>query len=240
MQMEEAGGGGREQGVQSPGESHRPKHPPQERVTASMGLPEGGSPAVTPHSCWEASPRRQFPTATRQGGRGRSRPGSPAEIQFPCGDGFPWNDSPQGPTLAEARQLRNRNREHQRRADKEGTSICDPQPRVGGTGSDFRPETTETKQRRGKKKEIWARQERFSYQPRFPGRRISYAALRLGRGRLQPQTPLLPDYPHSPGWRRTERWARGQGFVLQSRVRRAELRQQWAPRMRPADTDPAG
>lgn len=152
MQMEEAGGGGREQGVQSPGESHRPKHPPQERVTASMGLPEGGSPAVTPHSCWEASPRRQFPTATRQGGRGKSRPGSPAEIQFPCGDGFPWNDSPQGPTLAEARQLRNRNREHQRRADKEGTSICDPQPRVGGTGSDFRPETTETKQRREKKR----------------------------------------------------------------------------------------
>ena len=92
------------------GGSHRPKHPPQERVAASVGLPGGGSPAVTPRSCWEASPQRQLPTAAREGGRGRSRPGSPAEIQFPCGAGFPWNDSPQGSTLAEARQLGNTNR----------------------------------------------------------------------------------------------------------------------------------
>ena len=137
MQMEEeAGMGGQSREFSLRGGSHRPKHPPQERVAASVGLPGGGSPAVTPRSCWEASPQRQLPTAAREGGRGRSRPGSQAEIQFPCGAGFPWNDSPQGSTLAEARQLGNTNRTL--RKSRQGRHLdLRSSPRVGGTGVIF-------------------------------------------------------------------------------------------------------
>lgn len=49
--------------------------PPAEAPTPGagrcfVGLPGGSRPAVTPRSCWEASPRRQLPTAAREGAGG--------------------------------------------------------------------------------------------------------------------------------------------------------------------------
>lgn len=99
--------GGQSRSSVSGGPASRSTHPRSGSLLPWASLEEAGR--RNPSLVLEASPRRQGP----------------------CGPGFPWNDSPRDPRWLRFGRYGTLT-EHQGRADKEGTSICDPQPRVGG------------------------------------------------------------------------------------------------------------
>lgn len=109
------------------------------------GLLGGNSPAAAPVKFIAAGEGGRAERAKSTNSSGISESG------FHGGLAPSGMTQPLGPTLAEAPQL-GKETKHKQKAYKEGTSICDPQPRVGRTGVRFLKQKTQTNMEQKRRK----------------------------------------------------------------------------------------